>query len=160
MRCIALHDMKPRIRNSEFPERVSETGPAAVSLAAPWLRLNHYRATPKSVTEGPLSRRIHLPRGPWREISFIVSPYLLTRVAYECKFASLRYRRRQREPNKFTSVARQRVRQLRRSPPPARNVKEETPMVRAFVLCPARLIYNVKTRARIFGLDMRFGPAQ
>lgn len=58
------------------------------------LHLNHYRATPKSPTESPLSKRIHLmlDHGKGRDISFIVSPYLLTRVAYECKFTSLRYR--------------------------------------------------------------------
>lgn len=62
--------------------------------------------------------------GRKREISFIVSPYLLTRVAYECKFASLRYRGC--NVNRISSrLWHNGMRQLRRSPSRAKNVKEE-----------------------------------
>lgn len=75
-----------------------------------------------------------------RSISFIVSPYLLTRVAYECKFTSLRYRRC--NVNRISSHPWYGgMRQLRRSLPRVKNVKEERRRnIVAFVLRPVRLI--------------------
>lgn len=130
------------------------------------LRLNHYRTTDFKVgNRGPTpSRRIHLTGGgETREISFIVSPYLLTRVAYECKFASLRYRRC--DANRISSrpsggwnapikTAEQPISRAREKC--KRRTRVEA--LGAFVLltCTGVQIDNAKTRTRIFGLYMRF----
>lgn len=105
--------------------------------------MNHYRDCEVGNRE-PAEQTHSSYRGPWRrtrEIGFIVSPYLLTRIAYECKFASLRYRGC--DVNRISSRPWDGgMRQLRRSPPCARNVKEEHrgALVAFFVLRPARLI--------------------
>lgn len=113
-----------------------------MSLAAPRLRLNHYRATPKSATESPLSRRIYLTRGPWQETRdqfYCIAIFAHSRRVW-MQICFIKVSERQREPNKFASVAWRRVRQLRRSPPQARDVKEKTPKVRVFILRPVWLI--------------------
>jgi len=91
-----------------------------------------------------------------RDISFIVSPYLLTRVAYECKFASLRYQGC--NVNRISSrLWHGGMRQLRRSLP-REKCKRRTPKVQGCRFrFMSRQIDNVETRTRIFGLDMRFG---
>jgi len=89
-----------------------------------------------------------------RDISFIVSPYLLTRVAYECKFASLRYRGC--NVSRISLRLWHGMRQLRRSLPREKCKRRRRRYIVVFVLCP-RQIDNVETRTRIFGLDMRFG---
>lgn len=101
--------------------------------------------------ETTMSRHIHFM---WTtvgkgEISFIVSPYLLTRVAYECKFASLRYRRY--NVNRISSrLWHNGMRQLRRSPPRAKNVKEERRRDVGLLRFTPGQIDNTETRTRIF----------
>lgn len=84
-----------------------------------------------------------------REISFIVTPYLLTRVAYECKFASLRYRGC--NVNRISLWMHNGMRQLRRSPPRVKNIiKEIRRRNWRFRFTTTSQIDNAETRTRIF----------